>query len=188
MRHLLSRYRLVDAALKAVGVGSVGTRCAVGLFMGESADDVLVLQSKQAVGSVLAPYLSGPAPEHQGERVVQGQRLLQTASDVFLGWTRSLLHHDFYWRHFRDWKGSVEVECLNADGLKDYARLCGWTLAKAHARSGDREAICAAIGSSKVFCATVLEQAVGHSDQAQLDYQELLTRIASGEIATSPVY
>ena len=187
MRHLLSRYRLVDAALKAVGVGSVGTRCAVGLFMGESADDVLVLQSKQAVASVLAPYLPGPAPEHQGERVVQGQRLLQTASDVFLGWTRSLLHHDFYWRHFRDWKGSVEVECLDADGLKDYARLCGWTLAKAHARSGDRRAIAADLGAPKAFAQRLGAVAAQHAQWAQDDHALLLEGIARGQISSSPV-
>ena len=187
MRHLLSRYRLVDAALKAVGVGSVGTRCAVGLFMGESAADVLVLQSKQAVASVLAPYLPGPAPEHQGERVVQGQRLLQTASDVFLGWTRSLLHHDFYWRHFRDWKGSVEVECLDADGLKDYARLCGWTLAKAHARSGDRRAIAADLGSPKAFAQRLGDVAAQHAQWAQDDHALLLEGIARGQISSSPV-
>ena len=187
MRHLLSRYRLVDAALKAVGVGSVGTRCAVGLFMGESADDVLVLQSKQAVGSVLAPYLSGPAPEHQGERVVQGQRLLQTASDVFLGWTRSLLHHDFYWRHSRDWNGSVEVECLDADGLKDYARLCGWTLAKAHARSGDRRAIAADLGAPKAFAQRLGDVAAQHAQWAQDDHALLLEGIGRGQISSSPV-
>lgn len=187
MRHLLSRYRLVDAALKAVGVGSVGTRCAVGLFMGESAADVLVLQSKQAVASVLAPYLPGPAPEHQGERVVQGQRLLQTASDVFLGWTRSLLHHDFYWRHFRDWNGSVEVECLDADGLKDYARLCGWTLAKAHARSGDRRAIAADLGSPKAFAQRLGDVAAQHAQWAQDDHALLLEGIARGQISSSPV-
>lgn len=187
MRHLLSRYRLVDAALKAVGVGSVGTRCAVGLFMGESAADVLVLQSKQAVASVLAPYLPGPAPEHQGERVVQGQRLLQTASDVFLGWTRSLLHHDFYWRHFRDWNGSVEVECLDADGLKDYARLCGWTLAKAHARSGDRRAIAADLGAPKAFAQRLGDVAAQHAQWAQDDHALLLEGIARGQISSSPV-
>jgi hypothetical protein len=185
MRHFLSRYRLVDAALKAVGVGSVGMRCAVGLFIGEHPDDVLVLQSKQALPSVLAPYLPGPAPEHQGERVVQGQRLLQTASDVFLGWTRSLLHHDFYWRHFRDWKASVEVECLDAAGLIDYARLCGWTLAKAHARSGDRSAIAADLGKPKLFAQRLLPVAEQHARWAQDDHALLLEAIARGQMACS---
>ena len=187
MRHFLSRYRLADAALKAVGVGSVGTRCAVGLFVGEHPDDVLVLQSKQALPSVLAPYLPGPAPDHQGERVVQGQRLLQTASDVFLGWTRSLLHHDFYWRHFRDWKGSVEVECLDAEGLTDYARLCGWTLAKAHARSGDRRAIAADLGTPKAFARRLLTLAEQHAQWAHADHALLLEGIARGQISSSPL-
>jgi hypothetical protein len=120
--------------------------------------------------------------------VVQGQRLMQTASDPFLGWTSTPVGNHYYWRQFRDWKFSVDVSLLDAEGLTDYGRLCAWTLAKAHARSGDRDAICAAIGSSKAFAATVLEQAVGHADQALLDYQSLLTRIANGEIVTSAVY
>ena len=112
---------------------------------------------------------------------------MQTASDPFLGWTSSSAGDHPYWRQFRDWKLSVDVSLLEAEGLTDYGRLCAWTLAKAHARSGDRESICAAIGSSNAFAASVLEQAVGHADQAQLDDQLLLTRIASGEIVTSAV-
>ena len=184
MRHFLSRYRLVDAALKAVGVGSVGSRCSVGLFIGEGSDDVLVLQNKQAVASVLAPYLPGPAPEHQGRRVVEGQRLLQTASDAFLGWTRSLLHHDFYWRHFRDWKASVAVEDLDAGGLHDYARLCGWTLAKAHARSGDRRAIAEDLGQPRALAERLLPGAAEHAQWAQADHALLLEAIARGQIAS----
>ena len=137
---------------------------------------------------MLAPYVNLPGPDHQGQRVVQGQRLMQTASDPFLGWTTNPAGYQFYWRQFRDWKLSVDVSILDAEGLTDYGRLCAWTLAKAHARSGDRGAICTAIGSSKGFTATVLEQAVGHADQAEIDYQSLLTRIANGEISTSAVY
>ena len=185
---LFSNFRLCDSAFKAVGVGSVGTRCAIGLWVDQRGEEVLVLQSKEAKASVLAPYVNLPGPEHQGQRVVQGQRLMQTASDPFLGWTSTLAGHHYYWRQFRDWKLSVDVSLLDAEGLTEYGRLCAWTLAKAHARSGDREAICAAIGSSKAFAASVLEQAVGHADQAQLDYQLLLSRIASGEISTSAVY
>jgi hypothetical protein len=185
MRHFFSRYRLVDAALKAVGVGSVGTRCAVGLFMGETPEDVLVLQGKQAVASVLSPYLPGPAPVHQGERVVQGQRLLQTASDVFLGWTRSRLDHDFYWRHFRDWKGSVQLDALDVDGLTDYASLCGWTLAKAHARSGDRRAIAADLGKPKLFAQRLMPIAQQHAQWAHEDHALLLEGIARGQIESS---
>jgi uncharacterized protein (DUF2252 family) len=188
LQTLLSNFRHVDSAFKAVGVGSVGTHCAIGLWVDQRGEEVLVLQSKQAKASVLAPYVKRPVPDHQGQRVVQGQRLMQTASDPFLGWTSTLAGNHYYWRHFRDWKLSVDVSVLDAEGLTDYGRLCAWTLAKAHARSGDREAICAAIGSSKAFAATVLEQAVGHADQAQLDYQLLLSRIASGEISTSAVF
>jgi uncharacterized protein (DUF2252 family) len=185
---LLSNFRLGDVAFKAVGVGSVGMRCAIGLWVDQRGEEVLVFQSKEAQPSVLAPYINLPGPAHQGQRVVQGQRLMQTASDPFLGWTSSSVGDHLYWRQFRDWKLSVDVSLLDAEGLTDYGRLCGWTLAKAHARSGDREAICGAIGSSKAFAATVLEQAVGHADQAQLDYQLLLSRIASGEISTSAVF
>jgi uncharacterized protein (DUF2252 family) len=188
LQTLLSNFRLGDVAFKAVGVGSVGTHCAIGLWLDQSGEEVLVLQSKQAKASVLAPYVNLPGPEHQGQRVVQGQRLMQTASDPFLGWTSTPAGNHYYWRLFRDWKLSVDVSLLDAEGLTDYGRLCAWTLAKAHARSGDRGAICAAIGSSKAFAATVLEQAVGHADQAQLDYQMLLSRISSGEISTSAVY
>jgi len=188
MRALLAHFNWVDTAFKAVGVGSVGTHCAIGLWLDQRGEEVLVLQSKQAQASVLAPYLNPTGPEHQGQRVVQGQRLMQTASDPFLGWTSTRAGNHYYWRQFRDWKLSVDVSLLDAEGLTDYGRLCGWTLAKAHARSGDREAICAAIGSPKSFAATVLEQAVGHADQAQLDHQLLLTRIARGEMATSPVF
>jgi uncharacterized protein (DUF2252 family) len=188
MQVLFSNFRLCDSAFKAVGVGSVGMRCAIGLWVDQRGEEVLVLQSKEAKASVLAPYLNLTGPEHQGQRVVQGQRLMQTASDSFLGWTSTLAGDHYYWRQFRDWKLSVDVSLLDAEGLTEYGRLCAWTLAKAHARSGDREAICAAIGSSKAFTATVLEQAVGHADQAQIDYQLLLSRIASGEISTSAVY
>ena len=188
MQVLLANFRWVDTAFKAVGVGSVGTHCAIGLWVDQRGEEVLVLQSKQAQASVLAPYVDFTGPDHQGQRVVQGQRLMQTASDPFLGWTSTRAGSHYYWRQFRDWKLSVDVSLLDAEGLTDYGRLCGWTLAKAHARSGDRAAICAAMGSSKTFAASVLEQAVGHADQAQLDYQALLTRIASGEISTSAEY
>ena len=185
---LMSHFHLVDVALKAVGVGSVGTRCAIGLWVNQRGEEVFVWQSKEAQPSVLAPYVNVPVPDHQGQRVVQGQHLMQTASDPFLGWTSSPAGDHFYCRQFRDWKLSVDVSLLDAEGLTDYGRLCGWTLAKAHARSGDREAICAEIGSPKAFAASVLEQAMGHADQAQLDHQLLLSRIASGEISTSAVY
>ncbi|MEN9495986.1 MAG: hypothetical protein RLZZ516_1157 [Cyanobacteriota bacterium] len=188
LRTLLSNFQHIDSAFKAVGIGSVGMRCAVGLWMDQRGQEMLVFQGKQAQPSVLAPYVNLPVPDHQGQRVVQGQRLMQTASDPFLGWTSTPAGNHYYWRQFRDWKLSVDVSLLDAEGLSEYGQLCAWTLAKAHARSGDRGAICEAIGSSKAFAGTVLEQAVGHADQAQLDHQSLLSRIARGEISTSAVF
>ncbi|MCP9809672.1 DUF2252 domain-containing protein [Cyanobium sp. HWJ4-Hawea] len=185
MRRVMSQFRFVDAALKAVGVGSVGTRCAVGVLVGSHPDDVLVLQGKQAEPSVLAPYLPKGGPEHQGQRVVEGQRLMQTASDAFLGWTTTPEGLHIYWRHFRDWKGSVDVTCLDADGLSDYGRFCGWTLAKAHARSGDRRAISAHIGEPKLFAKALVGQALCHADQAEADYQMLLQAIGDGRLQQS---
>lgn len=189
LQHLLSRYRLTDTALKAVGVGSVGTRCAVGVFVGRHPDDVLVLQSKQAEPSVLAPYVPEAigVPAHDGQRVVEGQRLMQTASDAFLGWTSTNESHHLYWRHFRDWKGSVDPAALDADGLADYGRLCSWTLAKAHARSGDRQAITAFITDPKDFARSLMASAFAHADQAERDHQQLLSAIASGRMEASDV-
>jgi hypothetical protein len=188
LQHLLSQFRLVDNALKAVGVGSVGTRCGIALFVGEHPDDILVLQVKQANASVLAPYVDRPAPEHQGQRVVQGQRLLQTASDSFLGWCTNPAGDHLYGRSFRDWKGSVDVAQLDADGLKDYGKLCAWTLAKAHARSGDRRAIAAHIGDPRAYGRRLLEPAVEHADLAVHDHALLLRGIASGRISTSEIF
>ena len=188
LQHLLSQFRLVDSAFKAVGVGSVGTRCGISLFVGEHPDDILVLQVKQANASVLAPYLDRPAPEHQGQRVVQGQRLLQTASDSFLGWCTNPAGEHLYGRSFRDWKGSVDVAQLDADGLKDYGKLCAWTLAKAHARSGDRRAIAAHIGDPRAYGRQLLEPAIEHADLAVHDHALLLQGIASGRISTSEIF
>jgi hypothetical protein len=188
LQHLLSQFRLVDSAFKAVGVGSVGTRCGISLFVGEHPDDILVLQVKQANASVLAPYLDRPAPEHQGQRVVQGQRLLQTASDSFLGWCTNPAGEHLYGRSFRDWKGSVDVTQLDADGLKDYGKLCAWTLAKAHARSGDRRAIAAHIGDPRAYGRQLLEPAIEHADLAVHDHALLLQGIASGRISTSEIF
>lgn len=188
MRRVLSQFEFSDGAVKAVGVGSVGTRCAVGVFVGSHPDDVLVLQSKQAEPSVLAPYLQAISPVHQGERVVQGQRLMQTSSDAFLGWTTTPEGYHLYLRHFRDWKGSVDVSCLDADGFSDYGRLCAWTLAKAHARSGNRHAIKTHIDEPKLFAKVMLEQALSHAHQSEADYQALVQAIADGRLQTSAVY
>jgi uncharacterized protein (DUF2252 family) len=190
LRRLLNQFRMSDVAFKAVGVGSVGTRCAIGVFVGEQPDDVLVIQSKQAEPSVLAPYVHDveSVPSHQGQRVVEGQRLMQTASDAFLGWTTTPEGTHLYWRHFRDWKGSVDVTQLDAEGLQDYGKLCAWTLAKAHARSGDRQKIHAVIRDSKLFARTIHEQALEHADLAVQDHQALLQAIAEGRLETSSVY
>jgi len=181
MQHLLGSYQLNDSALKAVGVGSIGTRCAVSLFVGPHPDDILVLQGKQAEPSVLASYMNRPAPEHQGQRVVEGQRLLQTASEAFLGWTTNPNGDHIYVRHFRDWKASVDVAQLDGDGLKDYGKLCGWTLAKAHARGGDRRAMAAHIDDPKRFAQGVLEQAIQHADLAEADHACFARAISQGQ-------
>ena len=188
IRHLLGQFRLVDGAHKAVGVGSVGTRCNIILFVDDRSDEVLVLQGKQALPSVLAPYLQTTAPEHHGERVVTGQRLMQTASDPFLGWLTNAAGHQCYCRQFRDWKGSVNVEDLDAEALAEYGKLCGWTLAKAHARSGDRLAIAARIENSKAFAKEVLNQALTHAELAENDHVQLQTAIRDGVIQASDVF
>src|SRR5215213_8932735 len=137
-RHLLDRYRFVDAARKVVGVGSVGTRAYVVLLEGRDEDDPLFLQVKEAGPSVLEVHVKSNTYEHHGHRVVTGQRLMQAASDIFLGWFRGTGGRDFYWRQLRDMKGSANVEGMSPDELVIYAGLCGWTLARAHARSGPR--------------------------------------------------
>ncbi|MFM7312505.1 MAG: DUF2252 family protein, partial [Cyanobium sp.] len=182
-RRLYDRYRLVDAAVKAVGVGSVGTRCCIGVLQGPGgADDLLVLQSKQAVRSVLEPYL-GPSPyPHHGQRVVCGQRLMQTASDIFLGWTTSAVGAHLYLRHFRDWKWSVSLEELDEDGLDQQARLCSWVLAKAHARSGDPRSVAAALADGRVIDAALAAGAMAYAEQAEADHRQLLAALASGRL------
>ena len=173
--------------MKAVGVGSVGTRCAVSVLIGDHPDDVLVLQAKQATLSVLAPYLQAETPTHQGQRVVEGQRLMQTASDGFLGWSTNPSGDHLYVRHFRDWKGSVDVSQLDDDGLCDYGRLCGWTLAKAHARSGDRRAIAAHIDEPKRFARGMHELALEHAALTEQDHACLLRGIATGSISSCEI-
>ena len=186
-RHLYSQYHLLDAAVKAVGVGSVGTRCCIGVLQGPGgSDDLLVLQSKQASQSVLEPYL-GPSPyPHHGQRVVCGQRLLQSASDIFLGWTTSAVGMSTYVRHFRDWKWSVSLESLDEDGLDQQARLCSWVLAKAHARSGDPRAVAEALNAGKVIDAAMAVGAMAYAEQAEADHRQLLAALASGRLPSDP--
>ena len=182
MRRFLSGYNLVDTASKAVGVGSVGTRCSIGLLVGPNADDVLVMQSKQAEASVFAAYATSASAPHQGQRVVEGQRLMQTVSDPLLGWTTNAHHEHLYWRHFRDWKGSVQLEKLDASGLDRYGRLCAMTLAKAHARSGDRCALAAFMDQGKSFDQAIAAYSLAYADQSQRDYRRFLDAIGSGNL------
>lgn len=192
--HLLGEYHLVDLARRVVGVGSVGTRAWVLLLQGARPDDALVLQAKEAQVSVLAEYVGGAGYEHEGRRVVEGQRLLQAASDIFLGWYRSAgnaresspgVPRDYYLRQLRDGKGSVVVEELGPVTLAQYAHLCGASLARAHARSGDRVAIAAYLGSSDRADRALLEYAEAYADRAERDYAGLLAAIASGRLAAS---
>jgi len=180
---LLDRFRPVDIALKVVGVGSVGTRCLVMLLEGRDHNDPLFLQIKQANRSVLEEYVAHSPYKNQGQRVVEGQRLMQTVSDIFLGWSESeLTGLDFYWRQLRDWKGSVDVENINADDLAYLARVCGWTLARAHARTGDPTAIAGYLGSSESFDEALLGFAESYADQNENDYDAFMQQIRRGHL------
>jgi uncharacterized protein (DUF2252 family) len=181
-RHLLERYDFVDAARKVVGVGSVGTRVFVVLLEGRDRDDPLFLQVKEAGSSVLEGYLKSNTYEHHGHRVVAGQRLMQAASDIFLGWFRGTEGRDFYWRQLKDMKGSAKVETMSADELYIYAGLCGWALARAHARSGDRVQIAAYLGKSERFDRSVADFAVAYADQNEQDYEALCAAVKSGRV------
>src|SRR5207302_9161787 len=155
-RYLLEQFQFADMARKVVGVGSVGTRCWIVLMLGRDSADPLVLQVKEAEPSVLSRFAGASRYANQGQRVVAGQRLMQAASDIFLGWQRMKAGldgkpRDFYVRQLRDWKFSIEIGLLRPEGLQLYGALCGWTLARAHARSGDRIAIAAYLGGSDVF-------------------------------------
>ncbi|MFH9728141.1 DUF2252 domain-containing protein [Streptomyces sp. NPDC017254] len=185
-RVLLDRYRFLDAARKVVGVGSVGTRCFVLLLEGRDEEDPLILQIKEAVPSVLEQYLTPSTYSHQGRRVVYGQRLTQASSDIFLGWMTGPEQRHFYWRQLRDMKGSAEVETMSPALLRDYARLCGRALARAHARSGDRIAIAAYLGGSDVFDRAVADFALAYARQNADDYAALGAAIAAGMIVAAP--
>ncbi|MFE0458400.1 DUF2252 domain-containing protein [Kitasatospora sp. NPDC058965] len=184
---LLDRYQLTDAARKVVGVGSVGTRCFIVLLQGRDLDDPLFLQIKEAQPSVLARYAKGPVAQHQGHRVVAGQRLLQAASDIFLGWTTGPAGRHFYGRQLRDMKGSAEVERMTTGGLREYAALCGTALARAHARSGDRIAIAGYLGGSDTFDQAIAEFAMRYADQTEADHAELLRAIEAGVLEAQDV-
>ena len=181
---LLSRYRLVDFARKVVGVGSVGTETFMALLLGDRDDDPLFLQLKEAKRSVLAPYAGDSEYTHEGERVVQGQRLMQGASDSFLGWVKGTGPRklDYYVRQLRDMKGSAEVESMSPRRLRSYAELCGATLARAHSRAGDAAAISGYVGVGPGLRESLADYASAYADQNAIDHQLLLEAIASGRV------
>ena len=183
-RHLLDRYRFVDTARKVVGVGSVGTRAFVVLLEGRGEDDPLFLQVKEAGPSILESYVESNTYEQHGHRVVAGQRLMQAASDIFLGWFRGTAGRDFYWRQLKDMKGSANVEGMSPDELIIYADLCGWTLARAHARSGDRVSIAGYLGKSERFDGAIADFAKEYTDQTERDHAALCAAVKSGRVAT----
>jgi uncharacterized protein (DUF2252 family) len=187
-RYLLEQYEFCDMAHKVVGVGSVGTRCWIVLMLGRDTGDPLFLQVKEAQDSVLCRYVGSSKYSNQGQRVVAGQRLMQASSDIFLGWQRVAIgaenngHRDFYVRQLRDWKLSLDIETMVPRGLRVYARLCGWTLARAHARSGDRIAIAAYLGGSDAFDQAITQFAGAYADQNAKDHEALLAAVKSGRI------
>jgi uncharacterized protein (DUF2252 family) len=185
-RRIAGRYRYAHAAHKVVGVGSVGNQAWIVLLLGRDSDDPLFLQAKEARRSVLEPFCGASRFEHQGRRVVEGQRLMQAASDIFLGWVsddqRDGRHHEFYIRQLWDGKGSADIELMGPVELARYARLCGWTLARAHARSGDRVAIAAYLGGGPGFDDAVADFAEAYADQNQRDYEALLKAAQNGEV------
>ena len=184
MRHLLGHFEVVDFAHKVVGVGSVGTRCFIVLLQGRDASDPLFLQVKEATTSVLEEHLPRSRYRQHGQRVVQGQRLMQATSDIYLGWTRGVdVTRHFYWRQLRDMKGSVAIEDMTTLGLELYARICGWTLARAHARSGDPIAIAAYLGRGDTFDRAITDFTERYADQNERDYEEFTAAIKSGRLS-----
>ena len=186
-RVLLEQFELADFARKVVGVGSVGTRAWIALFFGRDGGDPLFLQFKEAEASVMEEFLGKSTFRNHGQRVVTGQRLMQASSDIFLGW----LHvkeapdgrsRDFYGRQLKDWKGSAEIEQMVPEGMAAYGQLCGWTLARAHARSGDRVAIATYLGGGDAFDRAILEFSKAYADQNESDYQALVEAVQSGRI------
>ncbi len=186
-RVLLEQFELMDFARKVVGVGSVGTRAWIGLLFGRDGSEPLFLQMKEAEASVMEEYVGRSQFKNHGQRVVTGQRLMQATSDIFLGWVhvKSALDgvaRDYYGRQLKDWKGAVEVDQMKPKGMAVYGRLCGWTLARAHARSGDRIAIASYLGSGNTFDRAILEFSKAYADQNERDYQALVDAVKSGRI------
>ena len=182
-RHLLERFEIVDMARKVVGVGSVGTRAFIVLLQGRDARDPLFLQVKEATQSVLEEHLPKSRFKEPGERVVQGQRLMQAASDIYLGWTKGAeAGRHLYWRQLRDMKGSAVVETMTPFMLEFYARICGWTLARAHARSGDAVVLAAYLGKSDKFDRSITDFSARYADQNERDYQAFAEAVRSGRL------
>jgi uncharacterized protein (DUF2252 family) len=188
-RRLFDGYRYVDLARKVVGVGSVGTRCWVVLLLGRDEQDPLFLQVKEASASVLEPFVAPSGHPNHGQRVVEGQRLVQAASDIFLGWVTGPVEvdgraRDFYVRQLLDWKTSLRLDTVSAEGLALYARACGWTLARGHARSGDRIAIGGYLGKSDTFDRAIATFAASYADVAERDHAALVEAAAQGRVPT----
>jgi uncharacterized protein (DUF2252 family) len=187
LREVLSRYYFGDFARKVVGVGSVGTEAFILLLMGDRDDEPLFLQLKEAQESVLAPFAGPSTCEHEGERVVRGQRLTQAATDPFLGWTKGIAadgasSRDYYVRQLRDMKGSMDVPAMDAGQLKYYAQLCGWALARGHARTGRAALISGYLGTSEAFDHAIADFSLAYADQNLRDYQTLTDAVAAGRI------
>ena len=185
-RHLLENFDYVHLARKVVGVGSVGTRAWILLMLGRDDQDPLFLQAKEAQESVLEPFVGKSRYPNSGQRVVAGQRLMQAASDIFLGWDRVTgldgQARDFYIRQLRDWKGSADIDTMTASVMTLYARMCAATLARAHARSGDRIAIASYLGTSDVFDRAIADFSSAYADQNERDYQALVQAVDSGRV------
>ena len=181
VRSLFDRYQFCDLAMKVVGVGSVGTQCAIALFMAAD-DDPIFLQIKEANASVLEPYAGASLHSNHGQRVVAGQRLMQSASDLFLGWGKGANERHFYVRQLRDMKTSAIIEDFNAGDLRAYGRVCGWALSRAHARSGDAAEIAGYIGSSEVFDDAICDFSVAYADQTERDYSVFVKAVRQGRI------
>ena len=184
IRVLFDRFQLFDLAIKVVGVSSVGNYCALGLFMAAD-DDPIFLQVKEARKSVLQPYAGKSLHKNQGERIVAGQRLMQAASDIFLGWTRGVIGRDYYFRQLRDAKISVIPEGWDLMTLKEFGKLCAWALARAHARSGDPARIAGYMGSNTTFDDAVCEFAVEYADQNLRHYRRFVHAIREGRISVA---
>ncbi|HEY1332214.1 MAG TPA: DUF2252 domain-containing protein [Actinomycetota bacterium] len=182
-RRLLERFEVIDMARKVVGVGSVGTRAFIVLLQGRDQQDPLFLQVKEATASVLEDHLPKSRYKHHGERVVQGQRLMQAFSDIYLGWTKGVdVTRHYYWRQLRDMKGSADIESMVPTGMGFYGDICGWTLARAHARSGDPIAISAYLGKSDKFDKAITDFAERYADQNERDYDAFRAAIESGRL------